>query len=73
MVPNRHRPKLSSTSKLGARPKVMADAQSGFWSCQPMILITGTYLRFCTVQCRQLAYAYELTPVLVRAPAAPIK
>ena len=41
--------KLLARSKSGTPPK---DAKSGSWSCQPMILATGTYLRFCTVQCR---------------------
>ena len=58
-VPIRHRLKLSSVSKLEASPKVAADAQSGSQSHQPMILSTGTHLRFCTVECRQLAYSLE--------------
>ena len=35
-----------------SRQRSQTDAQSGSRSGQPMILITGTYLRLCTVQCR---------------------
>ena len=33
-------------------PRKVTDTQSGSRNCQPMIVITGTYLRDCTVQCR---------------------
>ena len=33
-------------------PWKVTDTQSGYQNCQPMILVTGAYLRDCTVQCR---------------------
>ena len=53
-------PKLLSTSKLKAQPKVMADAQLGSQSPQPMKLAAGAYLRFCTIQYREFSGVQSL-------------
>ena len=39
--------------RAGATPKVMADTQSGSQSHQPMMLATGAYLNYSTVQCKR--------------------
>ena len=43
--------------EVGATQKVI-DTQSGYRTRQPMIFATGTYLRYCTVQCRESSQSH---------------